>query len=66
MKISLIKVPVNADKESTQKLCVEISDDKAILSLPLSSEVTQEQYERALRDFYNACDNITEVSTAAK
>jgi len=66
MEISLTKIPVNVGKESIQKLYIEIHDNKATLSLPLSSEVTQEEYEKALQDFYNACDNITEVSTAAK
>lgn len=66
MEISLTKIPINTDKESIQKLYIEIHNDKATLSLPLSSEVTQEEYEKSLRDFYNACNNITDVSTMAK
>lgn len=48
MEISLTKVPVNIGKESIQRLYIEIHDDKATLSLPLSSGVTQEEYEKAL------------------
>lgn len=66
MKISLTKVPVNVGKESIQKLYIEIRDDKATLLLPLSSGVTQEEYEEALQNFYNASDSITEVSTTEK
>ena len=66
MKISLTKVPVNVGKESIQKLYIEIHDDKATLLLPLSSEVTQEEYEKALRMFYDVSNSIAEVSIEAK
>lgn len=66
MEISLTKIPINTDKESIQKLYIEIHNDKATLSLPLSSEVTQEEYEKALRDFYNVSNSVAEVSTEAK
>lgn len=66
MEISLTKVPVNIGKESIQRLYIEIHDDKATLSLPLSSGVTQEEYEKALQMFYDACDNATEMSIEAK
>lgn len=66
MEISLTKVPVNIGKESIQKLYIEIHDDKATLSLPLSSEVTQEEYEKALQMFYDASNNVAEVSIKAK
>lgn len=66
MEISLTKIPVNVGKESIQRLYIEIHDNKATLMLPLSSEVPQEEYEKALQDFYGACDNATEVSIEAK
>lgn len=66
MEISLTKIPTNVGKESIQRLYIEIHDNKATLMLPLSSEVRQEEYEKALRDFYNVCDNATEVSIEAK
>jgi len=66
MEISLTKVPVNVGKESIQRLYIEIHDNKATLMLPLSSEVPQEEYEKALQDFYNASNNVTEMSTEAK
>ena len=66
MEISLTKIPTNTDKESIQKLYIEIHNDKATLLLPLSSEVTQEEYEKAVRDFYNASNNVTEMSAEAK
>ena len=66
MKISLTKVPVNVGKESIQKLYIEIHDDKATLLLPLSSGVTQEEYEKALQNFYNACDTIMDLWNTRK
>lgn len=66
MEISLTKISTNVGKESIQKLYIKIHDDKATLSLPLSSEVPQEEYEKALRDFYNASNNVAEVSIMAK
>ena len=66
MEISLTKIPTNVGKESIQRLYIKIHDDKATLLLPLSSEVPQEEYEKAIQDFYNACDNVMEVSAEAK
>ena len=66
MEISLTKIPTNTDKESIQKLYIEIHDDKAILLLPLSSEVTQEEYEKTLQTFYNVSSSVAEVSIEAK
>ena len=66
MEILLTKIPTNVGKESIQRLYIEIHNDKATLSLPLSSNVTQEEYEKAVRDFYNASNNVTEMSAEAK
>ena len=66
MEISLTKIPTNTDKESIQKLYIEIHDDKATLLLPLSSEVTQEEYEKTLQTFYNVSSSVAEVSIEAK
>lgn len=66
MEISLTKIPTNVGKESIQRLYIKIHDDKATLLLPLSSGVTQEEYEKAIRDFYNASNNVTGMSIEAK
>lgn len=66
MEISLTKIPTNVGKESIQRLYIKIYDDKATLLLPLSSGVTQEEYEKAIRDFYNASNNVIEMSAEAK
>lgn len=66
MEISLTKIPTNVGKESIHRLYIKIHDDKATLLLPLSSGVTQEEYEKAIRDFYDACDDVTEISVEAK
>lgn len=66
MEISLTKIPTNVGKESIQRLYIKIHDDKATLLLPLSSGVTQEEYEKALQDFYNASNNVTQMSVEAK
>lgn len=66
MEISLTKIPVNIGKESIQRLYIEIHNNDATLSLPLSSEVTQEEYEKALQMFYDASNTVAEVSIKAK
>ena len=66
MEISLTKIPTNIGKESIQRLYIKIHDDKATLLLPLSSGVTQEEYEKAVRDFYDASNNVTGMSIEAK
>ena len=66
MEISLTKIPTNVGKESIQRLYIKIHDDKATLLLPLSSGVTQEEYEKAVRDFYNASNDVTKMSVEAK